>query len=126
MCLQQPEAAALARCYSNRWSKNQNAVESGPFRPVSFQRTSPALPYTSPAAFAKSDAGIVSGSCTASGAMFFCWNAAAQRSVFNNSENYFPTTSTTKLSGRIVCRGWGLSALGGGGGPNFAVTTNTW
>src|SRR5580704_6370196 len=36
---------------------------------------------------------------------------------------YFPTTSTTKLSGRIDRRGCGLSAVGAGGGPNFAVTT---
>ncbi len=41
------------------------------------------------------------------------------------SENYFPTTSTTKLSGRIACRGCGLSGVAAGGGPNFAVTTNT-
>jgi len=36
-----------------------------------------------------------------------------------------PTTRTTKLSGRTVRRGRGLSAVGAGGGPNFAVTRKT-
>src|ERR1700722_5273165 len=36
---------------------------------------------------------------------------------------YFPTTSTTKLSGAIDRRGRGSSGVAAGGGPNFAVTT---
>src|ERR1035441_5578557 len=38
---------------------------------------------------------------------------------------YFPTTRTTKLSGRMGGRGRGLSAVGAGRGPNCADTTNT-
>jgi hypothetical protein len=39
--------------------------------------------------------------------------------------SHLPSTRTTKLSGRIVCRGWGFSGVAAGGGPNFAVTTKT-
>src|SRR5580693_4322591 len=42
------------------------------------------------------------------------------------SDHYLPRTNTTNVSGRIECRGCGCSAVGGGGGPNFAVTTKTW
>jgi hypothetical protein len=35
---------------------------------------------------------------------------------------HFASTSTTNVSGRIVRRGCGLSAVGSGSGPNFAVT----
>src|SRR5712671_533695 len=38
---------------------------------------------------------------------------------------HLPMTRTTKLSGTIERRGCGLSAVAAGGGPNFAVTTNT-
>src|SRR5882762_7606964 len=39
---------------------------------------------------------------------------------------YFPSTSTTNVSGRIAGRGWGWSVVGAGGDPNCAVTVYTW
>ena len=38
------------------------------------------------------------------------------------TELYLLTTRTTKLSGSIGGRGWGLSAVAAGRGPKFAVT----
>ena len=41
--------------------------------------------------------------------------------AFNNL-NHLPSTSTVKLSGFMVGRGWGWSAVAAGGGLNSAVT----
>ena len=41
------------------------------------------------------------------------------------SQGHLLKTRTTKVSGTMLRRGWGLSAVAAGGGPNFAVTTNT-
>jgi len=44
------------------------------------------------------------------------------RSARIEDATHLVKTRTTKLSGTMLRRGWGLSAVAAGGGPNFAVT----
>src|SRR5215471_2936744 len=89
MWLRRPEGAVLARCCCSHWSKNPNAAESGPFRPGSFPRTHRALPYTSPAPFAKLDDGIGLASWRACGETFFCSNDGVPQLAFKRRPELF-------------------------------------